>query len=122
MEEKDEQNNKPQTPIEKFNDDLKDYLATRYELTLLKTSQKISIMASVMTFGAIMVLLGILFLLFLFVAAGFYLSELLGSFSLGFLCLSGVFLFFGLILFLGRKKWIFTPIRNGLIKAMFDED
>ena len=113
---------KEPTPIEEFNENLKEYLATRYELTVLKTSQKVSIIASFAMFGVILAILGVLFLLFICLAGGFWLSTLLGSYELGFLTLSGVFLVFGIILYSMRKKYILTPLRNRLIKEMFDED
>lgn len=113
---------KPIGPVEELSDNLKEYLATRYELTVLKTSQKVSIVASVAAFGAIVGLLGLLFLLFILIASGFYLSELLGSYGHGFAALSGVFLIAAVILYIGRKKLIMKPVRDSLIKAMFDED
>lgn len=113
---------KEPTPIEDFNQNLKEYLATRYELTVLKTSQKVSIIASFIMFGSILAILGVLFLLFICLAGGFWLSTLVGSYELGFLILSGIFLLFGIILYAVRKKYILTPLRNRLIKEMFDED
>lgn len=113
---------KEPTPIEDFNQNLKEYLATRYELTVLKTSQKVSIIASFAMFGSLLVILGVLFLLFICLAGGFWLSTLVGSYELGFLILSGIFLLFGIILYTVRKKYILTPLRNRLIKEMFDED
>jgi ABC-type Fe3+-siderophore transport system permease subunit len=120
--EKDPKETGEQTPIEKFNDDLKDYLATRYELTLLKTTEKVSVIASAATFGVVLAIIGVLFILVICLAAGFYLSELLGSYGHGFMALSGIFVVIGIILFLGRKKWIMTPIRNYIVKEMFNED
>jgi len=113
---------KPLGPVEELSDNLKEYLATRYELTVLKTSQKVSVVTSVAAFGAIVGLLAMLFLLFILIAAGFYLSELFGSYGHGFAALSGVFLVLALIVYLGRKRLIMNPVRNLLIKAMFDED
>jgi len=113
---------KPLGPVEELSDNLKEYLATRYELTVLKTSQKVSIVASAAAFGAIVGLFILLFLLFILVACGFYLSDWLGSYGHGFAALSGVFLILALIFYLGRKKLIMNPVRNVLIKAMFDED
>lgn len=112
----------PPTPIEEFNDNLKEYLATRYELTVLKASQKAAVVGAAAAFGAIVGILIVMFLLFIFIAAGFYLSEWLGSYGHGFAALSGIFLIAAVVIYFGRKKFIMTPVRNSLIKAMFDED
>jgi len=122
-EEKDiEKKKSPPTPIEEFNSNLKEYLATRYELTVLKASQKAAVVGSAAAFGAIIGILVVMFLLFIFIAAGFYLSDWLGSYGHGFAALSGIFLVAAVIIYFGRKKFIMTPVRNSLIKAMFDED
>lgn len=110
------------SPIEEFNQNLKEYLATRYELTVLKTSQKVSIIAALATVGGILALLASLFILFVSFSAGFYLSSLVGSYALGFLILSGVFMLLGVIVFVVRKKWIIVPMKDYLIKEMFNED
>ncbi len=110
------------TPIEKFNDDLRDYLATRYELTVLKTSQKAAIVASVGALAALLGVLVVLFILFISLAGGFYLSELVGSYGHGFAILSGIFLVLGLIVYIARRKWVLNPVRDHLIREMFNED
>jgi hypothetical protein len=113
---------KPLGPVEELSDNMKEYLATRYELTVLKTSQKVSIVASAAAFGALVGLFILFFLLFILIACGFYLSDLFGNYGHGFAALSGVFLLLALIFYIGRKKLIMNPVRNVLIKAMFDED
>lgn len=110
------------SPIEEFNQNMKEYLATRYELTVLKTSQKVSIIAALATVGGILALLTMLFILFISFSAGFYFSELVGSYALGFLILAGFFLLLGVIVFVVRKKWIIAPMKDYLIKEMFSED
>lgn len=109
------------SPIEDLNENLKEYLSTRYELMMLKASDKVSVIGSIATVSAILGVFLVLFILFVSVSAGFFLSDLTGSYATGFLLLSSIFLFLFMFGFLVRKKWIINPIRSKLIRAIFDE-
>ena len=109
------------SPIEDLNENLKEYLSTRYELMALKASEKVSIIGSIASVSAILGIFLILFVLFISVSAGFFLSDLTGSYSLGFLLLSSFFLLLFFVVFLIRRKFIIDPIKNKLIRAMFDD-
>lgn len=107
--------------LEELNNNLKDYLTTRLELLTLKTADKVSLIGSMSSVALLLTLFLFLFLFFGSMAAGFYLSELLGSNSLGFIVLSGIFLLIFIVLFLTRKKMIIKPLRNLIIRAMLDD-
>ena len=67
---------------------------------------------NVMTFFAI---------LFLFLALGFFLGELLGSMALGFVLVVGMYLLlFGITMFFKRK--ITSKVMNEIITAMMSKD
>lgn len=109
------------SPMEDLNENLKEYLGTRYELMVLKASEKVSVVGSIASVSLILGILIILFILFVSISAGFFLSDLTGSYATGFLLLSLIFLFLFFIGFLLRRKWIIEPIKNKLIRAMFDD-
>lgn len=110
------------SPIEDLNDNLKEYLNTRYELMVLKASEKVSIIGAAAAASTIMGIFAILFVLFGSIAAGFFLSTWIGSYGLGFLVLAGIYLFLFILVLFVRKSWIIRPLRNKLIKEMFDEN
>ena len=109
------------SPIEDLNENLKEYLSTRYDLMVLKASEKVSVIGSIATVSVILGIFLILFVLFVSVSAGFYLSEMTGSYASGFLLLSTIFLFLFIVVFMVRKKWIIEPIKDKLIRTMFDD-
>ncbi len=109
------------SPIEDLNENLKEYLSTRYDLMTLKASEKVSIIGSIASVSVILGIFLILFILFVSVSAGFFLSDLTGSYATGFLVLSSIFLLVFILIFMVRKKWIIEPIKNKLIRAMFDD-
>lgn len=108
--------------IEQLQDSLKKYLNTRYELAVLKASDKVSLISSITASAIIVCVLVMLFVTFLSIAAGFYLSHVLGSHCLGFLAVACFYLVAGLIIFAARKSIIINPVRNKIIKEMFDEN
>lgn len=109
------------SPIEDLNENLKEYLSTRYDLMVLKASEKVSVIGSIATVSVVLGIFLILFILFVSVSAGFFLSQLTGSYATGFLLLSSIFLLLFILVFMVRKKWIIEPIKNKLIRAMFDD-
>jgi len=109
-------------PIEDLNDNLKEYLNTRYELMVLKASEKVSIIGAAAVASTILVIFAVLFVLFGSLAAGFFLAAWIGSYGLGFLVLAGIYLSLFLLVLLVRKSWIIRPLRNKLIQQMFDEN
>lgn len=108
--------------IDQLQESLKKYINTRYELAALKAAEKVSVVGASAVSGLLIGVMLLLFLLFISVAAGFYLGALLGSTSLGFLVLAGFYLLVGLVLLAGKKKLIIGPVRDKIIKEMFDED
>ncbi len=81
----------------------KEYLDTQLELAKLKAVSKSSKILGSLIVDVSKVLLSLLIVFFISLALGFYLGELLGSYSLGFLATGGIFL---LILLLIR---VFEP-------------
>ncbi len=72
-------------------DKSKEYIETHIELAKLKALSRSSrIMGSLIVDGS-KVLLSLLIVFFVSLALGFYLGELLGSYSLGFLATGGIF-------------------------------
>ena len=76
---------------------------------------------AVFSYGIVLVLLAFFAILFLFLALGFFLGEILNSVALGFLLVVGMYLLlFGLIL-LFREK-ISARVTNEIITAMMSKD
>lgn len=103
----------------------KAYIETQVELAKLRAISRASRIIGSLIVDASKVLLGLLIVFFLSMALGFYLGEVLGSNSLGFLATGGVFI---LVVFLIRvlEPNIETAFTNITIKKVMakwgDED
>lgn len=109
------------SPIEDLNENLKAYLSTRYDLAVLKTTDKVSAIGSMTSLAVILGVFITLCVLFLSVSIGFFLAEWVGSYALGFLALSGFYFLLFLLVLIFRKSWIINPVRNRLIRAILED-
>lgn len=105
-------------------DDLSTYAGLRLRILKLTAIERTARVIAVLSHGLVFVLLAFFSILFLFLALGFFLGELLGSLALGFLAVGGLYL---LLLFLlaGCKEWLRVKIMNviiGAIQANDDEE
>lgn len=70
----------------------KEYIDTRFSLIKLKLVERSSRLIASLLVDGIKAILAVFVIFYLSLALGFYLSELLGSSSLGFLATGGVFI------------------------------
>ena len=116
-----EERESEKTTLHDITDNIKDYAETRYELLSLKTADKVSKIGSSLGMALVLALLSVFFLMFLSVALGLYLSYQLDSYIFGFLTLSGIYLVLLILFYAVRKSAIINPIRNMLIREMFED-
>ena len=96
-------------------EDISTYVELRLELLKLNKTM------AVFSYGIVLVLLAFFAILFLFLALGFFLGELLGSMALGFVLVVGMYLLlFGITMFFKRK--ITSKVMNEIITAMMSKD
>ena len=108
-----------QSKIEETVDSIKDYINTRYELAVLKASDKVAHIGS-NTFSYLpIIFLSVLTVLMLSFGLGFYLNHVLESEFLGFVVVGVAYLLIVLILSAIRKNSIAKPFRNMIIKELF---
>lgn len=83
----------------------REYIDTRLKLFQLKLTERSSRLIASLLVDAVKVVL-VLFVVFFFsLALGFYLSELLGSTSLGFLTTGGIFILLFLLILLVERRF-----------------
>jgi hypothetical protein len=108
--------------LEELVKNLKEYADIQYQLAVLKAGNIISSVTAKIMAAFIIAFMFLLFVIIISVTAGFYLSTLMGSFTKGFLVVAGFYFAAGLIFFIFRNKLIVGPIRNTLIKHMFNDE
>jgi hypothetical protein len=101
-------------------DHVEDIADTFYRLTIINVTQKATNVASGAIAMIMISVLGFCILLFLGVALSFWLGDVIGSRTGGFLLGSAFFLVLLLVLLALRKKIVFPMIRNLIISKVYD--
>jgi hypothetical protein len=109
------------TNIEKLTDNVKEYLQTRQELIFLKVTEKVSNIGSYALSGLVIGVLTLMFVLFISIAGAMYFSSRLGNPYSGFFIVAGIYLLLLVIVAVFKKKMIVKPVRNKIIKEIFDD-
>lgn len=99
-------------------DQLKEYAETRLKLAKLEAIDKSTSVLASMVMDVVVAISFILAFLFLSFALAFYLSKLLGSYTLGFGCVALLYLLIAVIIIFNKEK-LQKPLVNLLIKKLF---
>jgi hypothetical protein len=91
------------------------YIKSSLELIRLKTIDQTAEIASSLTSKIVVILFIAMFFFTLNIGASLWLGAILGKNYLGFLIVSGVYLFLGLLFYIFRERWIKTPVSNSII-------
>ena len=108
--------------IEELTANLKEYINIRYKLLELKASDKFSAIGSKTISGFAIGMLGFLVVFFTSFGIGIYLSSLIGDKFSGFFVVAVFYFLLVLLIIIYRKKLMSTPIRNRIIKELFNEN
>jgi len=107
--------------IEDLVEDAKGFLEARIEYTRLYLVEKVSkIFADLVTSTTVIVCFVLAFL-FGSVTLALFLSDVLGSYTRGFGCVSGIYLLLAVIVYLTKDKYIEKAIINIAITKYFDK-
>jgi len=107
--------------IERLTEGLKKYVNTSFELNKLEFTESASDIGANLISNFIIAVTALLFLLFISIAAGFYLSFRLGNNYSGFIIVAGFYLLIVLILFLCRKKYLERTFRDKITLIIFNK-
>lgn len=107
--------------LEEITDNLKQYATTNFQLAKLEVIEKATNIVPAALSGTILAIIVYLGVLFLSLGLSIYLCVVLDSFFMGFVWVGILYLILGIILIIVRKKVIYNPIRNFLIRIIFRE-
>ena len=113
--------NQETTKIEEVADNLKKYVKTNLELLKLEGAERAAIIGSGLMSYVILGFMGIFCVLFISIAAGFYISDTFGNNYAGFAIVAGFYLLLSIIFILGRKKMLERPFSNAIINVIFNK-
>lgn len=117
-----EQEEKSSTnPLVDLSKDLQQYVRVQSNILRLELSGKLAVGSSVLALFILVALIAFVFVIFLTLSVGMWLSEIMGSYVQGFGIVAGL-LFLKLILILiFRKQLITRPIQNAIIRASVND-
>jgi hypothetical protein len=98
--------------------ELKEFLEAKFELSILKISEKVSYIVGESIQKIVGLLILTLGLLFLSIALSFYLGELVDNTALGFLFVGGFYFLVGVLFALIKPKGISRKIQNQIISEI----
>ncbi len=105
----------------KLKQDVTAYVEVKFELLKLNTYERTGKVIAVLSYGVVLLFLAFFATLFLFLALGLFLGELIGSISAGFAIVVVIYLAaIGLIYFYKNK--ISDKIQNVIISALMADD
>ena len=107
--------------FENLKKDLSAYLELKLSLLKLNTYERTSKVISILSYGLIVLFLAFFAILFVFIALGFFLGNLLDSNAAGFGCVSLLSLLI-LGILLRNKERIKLCILNAVIAALIEND
>jgi len=98
---------------------VKEYVDVRKEIAILSAVDKGSQLFANLATDGLVLLFGVLGVLFGSLAAGFYLSEVLGNTYAGFLIITGFYFLMAIIFYAIKDKYVEKHIINAAIKKFF---
>lgn len=107
--------------IEDLVDDAKGFLEARVEYTRLYLVEKVSKIFADLVTNTVVIVCFILAFLFGSVTLALFLSDVLGSYSGGFGCVSLIYIVLAIIVYLTKDKYIEKAIINMAIRKYFDK-
>ena len=98
------------------------YIKQQLEYYKLEIAERLSLTLSSMITLVMILMVMLLFVLFLSFSLAFFLSDKLGSYSQGFLVVSGVHALVAIVVVLFRRQLITNPILSRIIKTFFQKE
>ena len=96
------------------------YAKLQLEHLRLEAAEKLAKTASTLAATLVLAALGMLVLLMLTLAAGFYLGQLWQSYPLGFLCMAGFYVLVAVLVWIFKDRWLTNPMLTTIIRSFFD--
>lgn len=110
-----------QSVLRSFKDRVLVYLELKSGLIKLTVYEKTAKVVATLAHSLVLLLLGFFVMLFLFLSLGFYLGEITGRLSLGFLMVTGLYLLlFGIVFFVRHS--IRLKITNLVLGSLLEDE
>ena len=111
-----------QGKIEELTESLKRYISTNFDLIKYQGIERATVIIADLVSNVLVVLMLLFFIFFISLWACFYISALFGDNYSGIAIVAGFYLLIGVILYIVRKKMIIKPLRNIIVRNIFQKD
>jgi len=101
---------------------IKEYFNNRIDAMKLSAAEKTSAVIANLAAGFMAVFVFLLFIIFGGITLSFGLGEWIGKIWMGFLIVTCIYLFLGVIIWKLRKRIIQLPVMNALLEQLFKVD
>jgi hypothetical protein len=108
--------------LDNLKKDFREYFRVQFDLVRLHSAESISRILSRSANFAVISYLLFFILLFGSISAGFFISSILDSDELGFLCIAGFYSLLLILFLLLRKRIIERPVIQSVVKIFFPEN
>lgn len=96
------------------------YVKLQLDYLRLETAEKVAKATSSLVATLAVATLGLIALLMLTIAAGFYLGGLWHSYPLAFLCISAFYVLLALLVWMFKDRLLTNPLLTNIIRSFFD--
>jgi fatty acid desaturase len=103
-------------------DHIKEYVNARIDSIKLSVAEKVSAVLANILAGLVVAFVFLLFVILFSIGLALIIGEWIGHAWAGFLIVAGLYLFFGVIVWVARGKLIRLPIMNAIIQQLFRND
>ncbi|TNE52004.1 MAG: hypothetical protein EP344_16015 [Bacteroidetes bacterium] len=98
----------------------KQYAKLQLDYFRLETAEAVAKATSSLVATLAVAILGLVALIMLTVAAGFYLGQLWDNYPLAFTCVSGFYVLLAGLVLIFKDRWVTNPLLTNLIRSLFN--
>ena len=106
----------------KLLEEAKRYLSLQKEYALMDTADKLTVILSTVAIAAVCIILGAMILFFLTFALAYWIGNITGNPSIGFISIAAFLLLMFFIVYQKRNAWIIQPLARMMVRLFVNKE
>lgn len=106
----------------KLLEEAKRYLSLQKEYALMDTADKLTVILSTVAIAAVCIILGAMILFFLTFALAYWIGNITGNLSIGFISIAAFLLLMFFIVYQKRNAWIIQPLARMMVRLFVNKE
>ena len=103
-------------------EEAKRYLSLQKEYALMDTADKLTVILSTVAIAAVCIILGAMILFFLTFALAYWIGNITGNLSIGFISIAAFLLFMLFIVYQKRNAWFIQPLARMMVRLFVNKE